>query len=182
MQKQNYDIISISIHWFIAILIIGLFFLGLWMVDLGYYDDWYYLGPWWHTGLGVVVFLLFFCRFAWRFLRMPLTPIAMPNWQRLAAKSVHIILELLLLTIALTGYFMVTAKGDGLDLFGWLTIPAVITGFEDYVDLTGLIHLWAAYTIIGFASLHALAALKHHFINKDSTLLRMLGLNKGDFQ
>lgn len=104
----------------------------------------------------------------------------MPKWQYFAAKSVHIILELLIAVIAITGYFMVTAKGDGLDLFGWITIPAMLTGYDDYVDLAGLIHLWAAYAIIGFASLHALAALKHHFINKDSTLLRMLGLNKGE--
>jgi cytochrome b561 len=150
------------------------------MVDLGYYDDWYYLGPWWHTGLGVVVFLLLVYRFIWRFIRTPLTLIAMPKWQYFAAKSVHIILELLIAVIAITGYFMVTAKGDGLDLFGWITIPAMLTGYDDYVDLAGLIHLWAAYAIIGFASLHALAALKHHFINKDSTLLRMLGLNKGE--
>lgn len=180
MQKHNYDIISVSVHWLVAFLTITLFFLGLWMVDLGYYDDWYYLAPWWHTGLGFVVFLLVVMRLLLRVIRAPIASIDMPNWQRIVAKSVHHLLELLLLVLAFTGYFMVTAKGDGLDLFGWLTIPATILGFDDYVDITGLVHLWTAYAVIGFASIHALAAFKHHFINKDSTLLRMLGLNKGE--
>jgi cytochrome b561 len=180
--KHNYDIISISIHWLIALLTIGLFCLGLWMVDLGYYDDWYYRAPWWHTGLGIVVFALFVMRFWWRFIRKPLPAISMPRWQNLAAKSVHFILEMLLLVIALTGYFMVTAKGDGLSVFDWFVIPAYIKGYAEYVDTAGLIHLWAAYSVIGFASLHALAALKHHFINKDATLLRMIGFNKGETQ
>lgn len=182
MEKQNYDNFSISVHWLIAILTIGLFCLGLWMVELNYYDDWYYLGPWWHTGLGVFVALLVLSRLVWRFIRQPLAQInSIPCWQSFIAKLVHGLLELCILTIVLTGYFIVTAKGDAVDVFGWFSVPALILGYDQYVDLAGKIHLWAAYLLIGLVGVHALAALKHHFINRDVTLLRMFGLNKGEF-
>jgi len=179
MRILNYDIISMSLHWLIAILTISLFFLGLWMVDLGYYDDWYYLGPWWHTGLGIVTLALVLFRLVWRIKRAAPPEISMPNWQRVSAKCIHHFLDFSIILIALAGYFIVTAKGDGLDVFGWFTLPALVTGFDAYADVAGKIHLWASYIVIGFAVIHALAALKHHFINKDSTLLQMLRLNKG---
>ncbi len=179
-KTSSFDFLSISLHWLIAVLTIGLFILGLWMVDLGYYDDWYYLGPWWHTGLGVFVFSLIMIRLAWRIFRLTPDPInSIPNWQQIVAKCVHQLLDIGLIIIAITGYFMVTAKGDSLTVFDWFSLPALILDKDTYVDMAGLIHLWGAYILMGFAALHALAALKHHFINKDSTLLRMIGLKKG---
>ncbi|WP_438971502.1 cytochrome b/b6 domain-containing protein, partial [Methylophaga sp.] len=62
-----------------------------------------------------------------------------------------------------------------------IAIPALFSDKATWVDPAGLIHLWTGYFIIALASLHALAAIKHHFFDKDATLKRMLGIKTGDF-
>lgn len=173
--RSGYDIFSISLHWLIAVFIIALFASGLWMVDLGYYDDWYYQAPWWHKGIGIVTAILIIVRWCWSLVRRtPPTIKSIPHWQHLVAKFIHQSMNLVAVVIAISGYVMVTAKGDGLSVFDWFTIPAIITNKPDWVDPAGAVHLWAAYLLIAMASVHALAALKHHFIDKDSTLKHML--------
>lgn len=175
--SAGYGLISIVLHWSVALLTIGLFFLGLWMVDLGYYDNWYYQAPWWHKGLGFIVFLLVLFRWLWR-------PIAghpeaiqtTPAWQQWLAKAAHQLMNLAIIVLAVTGYLIVTAKGQSLGIFDWFTIPAITQLSVSTSELISRLHLWSAYFIIALASLHALAALKHHFINKDATLRRMLNL------
>lgn len=77
----------------------------------------------------------------------------------------------------ITGYLIVTAGGRGLDVFDWFVIPSVLEqdGLE---DIAGEVHEIIAFIIIGLAAFHALGALKHHFIDKDETLRRMLGKSK----
>jgi len=86
---------------------------------------------------------------------------------------VHIGLYALLLVICISGYLISTAKGKGIDWFGVYEVPAMIEPFERQGDLAGDIHLIAAWVLIGLVVLHAAAALKHHFIDKDNTLIRM---------
>lgn len=178
---KKFDLLSVVLHWSVALLVIGLFPLGLWMVDLGYYDDWYYRGPWWHTSLGVVVLALVVLRWLWSKYRNTPAPIAsIPVWQHQLASLVHSLMTLLLILICITGYFMVTGKGDALAVFDLFAIPSVFKLAAGQIDLAGAIHLYAAYALIVMASLHALAALKHHFIDKDQTLVRMFAIHKGD--
>lgn len=175
----RYDVLSIVLHWSIAIFIVGLFTSGLWMVTLGYYDDWYYRAPWWHMGFGVITAVLVIARLIWTLCRTPIKRIrTIPVWQYLAAKCVHELMNMATIVIVISGYLMVTIKGDGLNVFDWFTIPALFTAESTWSDTAGLIHLWTAYVLIGLASCHALAALKHHFIDKDHTLKRMIGISK----
>ncbi|ODN67599.1 cytochrome b [Methylophaga muralis] len=176
-SSERYGLISIVLHWSVALLTIGLFVLGLWMVDLGYYDDWYYQAPWWHKGLGFIVLLLVLIRWLWRpFAGKPAAISTTPVWQNLAAKTVHQLMNLAIIVLAVTGYLIVTAKGQPLGIFDWFNIPALTQLTVSTSDLVSKLHLWSAYFIIALASIHALAALKHHFINKDATLRRMLNL------
>ena len=55
-DNTHYGAVAISMHWLVALTVYGLFGLGLWMRSLGYYDSWYQLGPWWHKGIGVMLF------------------------------------------------------------------------------------------------------------------------------
>lgn len=175
--KDHYGLISILLHWSVALLTIGLFVLGLWMVDLGYYDDWYYQSPWWHKGLGFIVFLLVVLRWIWRpFAGKPTAISSTPIWQQWTAKAAHQLMNIAIVLLAITGYLIVTAKGEPLGIFDWFNIPAISKLTVETSDLVSKLHLWSAYFIIALASLHALAALKHHFINKDATLRRMLNL------
>ena len=73
-----------------------------------------------------------------------------------------------------TGYLITTAKGQGLDVFNWISIPSLLNNIDNLENIAGDIHEILAFTLISIAGVHALAALKHHFIDKDSTLKRML--------
>lgn len=63
-----------------------------------------------------------------------------------------------------------TADGRAIEVFNWFSMPAVGELFLNQADIAGEIHYYLAYSLIGLAALHALAALKHHYINKDNTL------------
>lgn len=47
---------------------------------------------------------------------------------------------------------------------------------RDAHTAAGKVHWYLALTLIGLAGLHALAALKHHFIDRDRTLKKTLGI------
>lgn len=177
MQWRNtdrgYGWIGIGLHWVMALLLIGLFALGKYMVALDYYHPWYLRAPDLHRGLGVVVALLWALRLGWRSIN-PRPAILGRPWERRLALGVHWTFYLLIPALAMSGYLISTAKGQGLDVFGWLRIPAVLHGLPDQEDIAGVVHAWLADGLMTLAGLHALAALKHHFLDGDSTLRRMI--------
>jgi cytochrome b561 len=176
-DSNGYGLVAVSLHWLVALTVIGQFGLGLWMRSLGYYDTWYRLGPWWHKGIGVMLCAVLVLRLVWRWSNP--RPAHLPShkpYERLAAGFAHALLYLLLFAIILSGYLISTADGRGLEVFDWFTIPATLSGLEQQEDIAGEIHLCLAWAVIGLAALHALAALKHHFIDRDTTLIRMLGM------
>jgi cytochrome b561 len=75
----------------------------------------------------------------------------------------------------IAGYLISTAEGVGIPVFGLFEVPALVSGLPDQADTAGVIHLYLAWVLVIFSGLHALAALKHHFIDRDVTLKRMLG-------
>lgn len=171
--NDSYGRVSITLHWLIAVAVIGLFALGLWMVELGYYDPWYQRAPGLHKSSGVLLFGLVLLRLVWRYSNPRPRPVG-SRWQSRTATLAHASLELLLLVTLVSGYLISTADGRPIDVFGLFQVPATLAGLPDQADLAGKIHELLAFILIGLASLHALAALKHHFINHDATLRRML--------
>jgi cytochrome b561 len=172
----GYGLVAVFLHWLVAVVAIGQFGLGLWMRSLGYYDSWYRLGPWWHKGIGVMLFVVLLGRLIWRWSNP--RPAHLPShkhYERQAAGIAHGLLYLLLFIVMLSGYLISTADGRGLEVFDWFTLPATLSGIEQQEDFAGKVHLYLAWTLMGLAALHALAALKHHFIDRDATLTRMLG-------
>ncbi|MDX8394785.1 MAG: cytochrome b/b6 domain-containing protein, partial [Mariprofundaceae bacterium] len=89
--------------------------------------------------------------------------------------AVHRLHYVLLFAITITGYLIPTAVGVGIDVFGWVTVPASLSFDKEEADLIGVAHLYIAWLVMALAAAHAGAALKHHVIDKDETLLRMLG-------
>ncbi|MCW8847125.1 MAG: cytochrome b [Sedimenticola sp.] len=176
---QHYGAISIVIHWAMAVLIVGLFILGLYMTELDYYDPWYKRAPDIHRSLGIIMLILLLFRLAWRQLNPKPAPVDNdPEHLHKLAEWVHGLLYLLLFAIALSGYLISTADGRGIDVFNWFTVPALFPSFENMEDLAGEVHFILAITLIALVSLHAVAALKHHFIDRDLTLMRMLGTHR----
>lgn len=176
-DDQTYGLIAVGFHWLVALTVIGQFGLGLWMRSLGYYDSWYQLGPWWHKGIGIMLLGVLMLRLVWRWTNpRPMHLSSHKPYERLAASITHGLLYLLLLAIMFSGYLISTADGRALEVFDWFSIPATISGIDKQEDIAGRVHLWLAWTVIVLAALHAGAALKHHFIDQDTTLRRMLGL------
>ena len=173
----SYGLVAIIMHWVMALIILGMFGLGLWMVELNYYDSWYHDAPYIHKAVGMLLLFALIFRLGWRFINI--RPDLMGEvWEKFIALLVHRIHYLLLFAITITGYLIPTAEGVGIDLFGLFTVPASLSFSKEQADLIGLLHLYIAWAVIGLAGAHAGAALKHHFIDKDITLLRMLGINK----
>ena len=176
-NQQSYGLIAILLHWLIAIGTFGLFGLGLWMVELGYYDTWYQKAPGLHEGIGFFLFIILLIRIIWRWISPPPKPFStLKTWEKAGSHFVHVLLNLLLLVITISGYLIITAKGEPVHIFDLFTVPASLSGISNQEDLAGEIHYFVAWGLIILAGVHALAALKHHFVDKDRTLRRMLGL------
>lgn len=176
--NSGYGLISITLHWLSAFTVIGLFALGFWMVDLNYYSEWYRTGPHIHKSIGILLLLMTIFRLGWRLYNPSPSIIANNKTETALAHLAHAALYILLLVIMLSGYLISTADGRGIDIFEWFTLPSLGQLFPEQEDISGLVHEYAAYSVIGLALLHAIAALKHHFISKDNTLKRMLTPNK----
>ncbi len=175
-NTQNaYGWLAITLHWVSALCIFGLFGLGLWMSDLDYYHAWYTKAPDLHRSVGFLLVMLTAFRLVWRSLNPAPNPAPAPVWQLKAAVAVHYLFYGLLFLMLVSGYFITTAEGKPLEVFNWFSIPSLITE-EHMEDVAGEIHEFLAFTLIGLSALHAAAALKHHFIDKDSTLKKMLGI------
>lgn len=180
MQIKNssaqFGAISVLIHWLVALVFYGMFALGLWMVGLGYYDTWYHRAPELHKSIGVLVFAAMLFRLVWRFISPP--PVALKSYSRatrISAWLAHLILFIGLFTVLISGYLISTAEGQPISVFGWFDIPTTLFGLDQQADIAGVIHLWFAWGIVIISAFHGLAALKHHFIDRDNTLTRMLG-------
>ena len=180
MQLRNsssrYGWVSIFMHWGVALAVFGLFALGLWMVGLDYYSTWRKDAPDLHKSIGLTLFAVMLLRMVWRFVSPP--PPTLSSYSRLTrlgAKVGHSFLYLSLFAVMIAGYLISTADGAGIAVFGLFEVPALVSGLPDQADVAGVVHLYLAWALVVFAGLHALAALKHHFIDRDATLVRMLG-------
>jgi len=175
-QVKQYNSVSRWIHWISALVIIGMFAAGIWMVDLSYYSSWYQKAPHWHKSIGLLLAALTTFRIAWKFVTLsPL--IEGSSLEKFIAKIVHLFIYFDLFVLFGSGYLISTEDGRGIDVFSWFTVPGAGALFEGQSDLAGVIHLYAAWILIIMAALHALAAVKHHFIDKDNTLRKMIGVS-----
>ena len=177
--NKNYGITVILLHWIMAVLVIGLFFLGKYMVDLDYYDAWYNSAPWWHKSVGIVVFLLLLIRLSWRLIdKLPPPLASYKRWEIKAAKITHLLFYLFLLITCFSGYFISTAKGSGIEVFGGFEIPAIFSLNETNAEISGEVHEVATHVLVILFLLHVSATLKHHFIDRDETLVRIINPKK----
>ena len=173
----SYGWVSIVFHWVSAIIVIGMFALGWWMVDLNYYSSWYTDAPHYHKSVGLLLVALMLVRLTWNLSQKTPTPLG-TKWEIKAAKLAHLLLYLLVFSLFISGYLISTADERGITIFNWFTLGSLGRFFAEQEDIAGMVHEYVAYVLIGLASLHGLAALKHHFINNDNTLVRMLTIKQ----
>jgi cytochrome b561 len=163
-----------ALHWLMAILLFGLLALGFYMHDLPLSPDKLKLYSW-HKWAGVTAFLLLAVRLFWRLThRPPALPDSMPKLMQFAAHAGHLLLYALMIAIPLSGWLMSSAKGFQTVYFGLLPIPDLLDKNKELGDLLGIVHKSLNLLFVAVLAGHIGAALKHHFIDKDDILTRML--------
>lgn len=175
---SGYGRAAILFHWVTALLVVGLFALGLYLDGLTYYDRWYRAAPLLHKSVGALLLALTLLRLGWRLADPPPPPLpGLSRWEARAALLVHRLLYLLLLLTPLAGYLIATADGRPLLLAGGVELPALPLPFtaEQQEEVAGKLHALLAWGLVLSAGLHALAALKHHFIDRLPLLRRITG-------
>lgn len=178
-DETSYGWGPVIMHWLIAFAVIGLYPLGLYIETLDYYDPAYRTVPIWHKSIGVIVAVLISIRLMWRLFNKPPKALPQPASIKVLAAIAHGLLYLLIITTLLSGYLISTADGRAIELFNaFISIPAPPLAFQNREDLAGEVHFIVATLLITLAAVHAMAALKHHYIDKDTTLKRMLALRE----
>ena len=173
-DTSSYTLTAKAIHWLMAILLIGLLGLGMYMADLPLSPDKLRLYSW-HKWAGVTAFLLLLIRVLWRVTnRPPALPASMPKPMQLTAHAGHFALYALMFAIPLSGWLMSSAKGIQTVYFGVLPIPDLLEKNKELGHLLGEVHESLSWLFILVLVGHIAAALKHHFIDKDDILTRML--------
>jgi cytochrome b561 len=166
------------LHWLMALLIIGLFALGQYMSDLSMSPRKLQLYSW-HKWVGVTVFFLLLVRIGWRITHQPpALPEQMSKQQRLVSHIGHAVLYLLMLAIPISGWLMSSAKGYQTVWFGVLPIPDLLGKDKQLGDALAELHGALNGLLMFIVIVHVLAALKHHFIDRDHALRRMLPSSK----
>ncbi len=174
-SPDNYGLISKALHWIIAMLMLGLIWLGWYMVELTYFDRWYNLSLASHRSFGLLSGTLALLMLGWRLYSRP--PRLVPGtrlWERVTAHATHALLYLVLFAVPFTGYLISTSSGSSIAVFGWLNVPAAVPVDERLRDLVIDIHYYLAYGSCFLIGLHVIGALKHEFLDRDRTLRRML--------
>ena len=162
--------LSVSLHWVIAVLFFGLVALGAWMTELGYLDRWATDALYAHRALGIALLVLACAKLA---TARRVDPTGIKPWEAVAARATHWTLFLLLLAVPISGYVISTSAGDAVPLVAGLSVPALFEVSDRLRGFCVAFHYWAAYGGAALAGLHAAAALKHHFIDRNDVLRRM---------
>jgi cytochrome b561 len=173
--SDHYGWLAKFFHWLTVPVLAILFFLGLWMVELDYDANWYDEAPYIHEGLGVLFGVLIIIRLGWRLHSQPPALAASLSFlEKALATMAHRLLYLLCIALCITGYLVPTADGRALPVFDWFYLPSAGSFHHLQADIAGVLHYWIAWLTVSITAVHGLAALKHHFINKDNTLNKML--------
>jgi cytochrome b561 len=170
---DRYNRGAVALHWITAALILVNLLLGVSMVQLPISPrkiSWYLS----HKSIGISVFLLTSLRLGWRVARGAPAPVPMPAWQARAARWSHAILYVLLLVIPLSGWLYSSATGVQVVYLGVVPLPSLLPKDRSVAAVLRAVHVGLNATLATLVLLHVAAALKHHFIDRDEALWRIL--------
>ena len=173
IATTRYSLIAIALHWLLALLILGSFSFGLYMVELPFSPARIKQFNW-HKWAGITVLGLSAVRLLWRLTHRPPAAPAGPAWQVAAAQGTHGLLYALFFAVPLAGWAYSSAAGFPVVYFGVLPLPDWVSPNPALADTLKLLHRTLNYTLAALVVLHIAAALKHQFLDRDGLLRRML--------
>jgi cytochrome b561 len=173
LARPSFDTVTITLHWISLLLVLAMMGTGL---LYGRMENRPWAPPllWAHRSLGVIIWAITVVRLSWRLkgARIPGFQTSMTRLHQFAARSSEYGLYVLLLTQPVTGLAQTLSRGAPFELLAW-TVPSVVSKHFGYVVLFYAVHKLGAWCLIGLVSLHASAALFHHFIRRDDVLETM---------
>ncbi len=175
--ETKYGIISKLLHWSIAILFLVQYILIFWVKYIlpEHSPTGKFLISGLHEPIGMTILVLGILAIIWRLCNIkPLFLFSMPEWEKTAATIVHILLYVTIIVMPLSGLLMSIAAGYPPSYFGLFTVPAFLPVNKALSTILYDVHATTAIIIVVLVVIHILAALKHHFINRDHVLKRML--------
>ena len=174
-MSNNY-MITRAIHWSFALFLITMLSIGFYMKNNSYNPELYQL----HKSLGVMFCLLVFTRLLWR-IKHPWPSSSQSSSKECLVRCAHLTLIALMVLMPITGFMLSALSGFGIHIFGTFIVPenfdlaGKITPINDTIYQSSKnLHNIFAYSFSILITGHVAAALKHHFINKNNTLKRIL--------
>jgi len=161
-------------HWVMAALILAQIALGLtaasWRVSPTKLELFF-----WHKSTGMLILLLVALRLLWRLANpAPALPSGMPAWERAAARASHLLLYALMIALPIAGWIVNSASNVPFRIFWLIPLPAVVAPDKSTADLAALVHGGLAALLGLVLVAHIGAALRHHFVKRNTVLTRML--------
>ena len=172
---RRWGAIAQLLHWLIVLFIVAQFTLATLLVDelpagakkLTLLSR--------HKSIGITILMLALVRLAWRWSNpTPTLPDTLKPYERVLARLTHALLYVLLFAIPLSGWLMSSARGFPVSWFGFLQLPDLVPKNKALYEALLTTHGILAWTLGIVATVHLVAALKHHFVLKDDVLRRML--------
>src|SRR5260370_16181047 len=161
-------------HWVMAVLILAQIALGLMAANWG-------LSPakielfFWHKSTGMLILALVGLRILWGLANpTPELPAGMAAWERAAARLSHWLLYALMIALPVTGWIVNSASNVPFRIFWLIPLPAIVAPDKPTADLFELVHggLFTLFALVLVT--HIGAALRHHFVKRNTVLVRML--------
>ena len=170
---QGYTRTAVSLHWLIAGLIISAFALGWVMTELA-------ISPLkvrmfnWHKWVGMTVLALAALRTLWRLTHRAPPLLPMPAWQRISAHALHGLLYVMMFALPLSGWAYSNATGYPIVYLGLWRLPDLVMKNKALAAQLVQVHHTLGWVLLAIVVIHVAAALKHHLVDRDETLRRML--------
>jgi cytochrome b561 len=172
--RFHYGAVAQAFHWLTAILVVAAYFMGPGGSEQRVYSSAVDLTRQTHETLGVTVLALILVRLLWRLIDTAPEDPPMNPWMRYSAKLVHVVLYGLLIATPISALVGAWPEGHPLTLWGFGNIGPLLPPVHDVGLSVAALHTTLGNIILWVAGLHAVAALFHHFLLRDSVLLSML--------
>jgi cytochrome b561 len=180
VDKHYLSLATRSLHWLVALSMILLTIVGFYMST---FEIWDLYGI--HKAFGVIALIIIIPRIVLRLKNGRPTPVReYPLWEHRVAVIVHWVLLLSTIIMPISGFLYSSASGHGVEIFGFVLIPSNYSNVQPseaipfnstLSDIGQETHEILGYVLAATIILHVIGTVKHHYFDKDRTLLRMLG-------